>query len=113
MQRTPKHRATEKTKIVTVATGKGVKIFLVISLFVYAVISAWLIVHYSLSLKGIVLLLPGFIILSLLLYDVLVWKIKASKDGIFLCSHLPELLQQNGKIWRKFTPPIPIPIMRQ
>lgn len=83
MQRTPKHRATEKTKIVTVATGKGVKIFLVISLFVYAVISAWLIVHYSLSLKGIVLLLPGFIILSLLLYDVLVWKIKASKDGIF------------------------------
>ena len=71
-----------KRKIVTVTTCQGVRLCIAIAMFIYIIVSVWMTLKYSLSLKGIVLFLPGFIVLSLLLYNVLFWKIKASKDGI-------------------------------
>ena len=73
-----------KRKTVTVTTGKGAKIFIATCLFIYIIASAHLIIHYSLSIKGIVVCLPGMIILSLVFYYVLSWKIMASKNGIHI-----------------------------
>lgn len=71
-------------KTVSVTTGTRLIIFIAVCLFIYVIVSAHLIIHYSLSIKGIVLFLPGIIILSLVFYYVLSWKIMASKNGILI-----------------------------
>ena len=71
-----------RKKTVTITRSKESQLLFAISILVYGIVSLCLSIKYSLSVGGLVLFLPGMIILSILLYDALYWRITASKDGL-------------------------------
>ena len=70
-----------RKKTVTITRSKESQLLFAISILVYGIVSLCLSIKYSLSVWGLVLFLPGMIILFLL-YDALYWRITASKDGL-------------------------------
>ena len=82
-----------RKKTVTITRSKESQLLFAISILVYGIVSLCLSIKYSLSVGGIVLFLPGMIILSILLYDALYWRITATKDGWIFGALLRERLQ--------------------
>lgn len=69
-------------KRVIVTKNQSHRLLAMTALIVYLIVSLWTITTYSLSEIGVVLFVPGLVILSIVLYCTLSWRIIADNEGL-------------------------------